>query len=83
MTCAACASSRVEPTPVLARSLPPIPAYVAPVKAPEPTVGGDPKVFAGQALVALDKANGRLVSARAWYEGVAQDYAATAGGIRR
>jgi hypothetical protein len=56
---------------------------VAPVKAPEPTVGGDPKVFAGQALVALDKANGRLVSTRAWYEGVAQDYAATAGGAPR
>ena len=83
MTCAACASSRVEPTPVLARGLPPIPAYVAPVKAPEPTVGADPKVFAGQALVALDKANGRLVSTRAWYEGVAQDYAATAGGVSR
>ena len=83
MTCAACASSRVEPTPVLAGSLPPIPTYVAPVKPPEPTVGADPKVFAGQALVALDKANGRLVSARKWYEGVAQDYAATAGGIRR
>jgi len=83
MTCAACASSRVEPTPVVARGLPPIPSYVAPVKAPEPTVGGDPKVFAGQALVALDKANGRLVSARAWYESVAQDYAATAGGISR
>jgi len=49
---------------------------VAPVKAPEPTVGADPKVFAGQALVALDKANGRLVSARKWYEGVAQDYSA-------
>jgi hypothetical protein len=56
---------------------------VAPVKAPEPTVGGDPKVFAGQALVALDKANGRLVSTRKWYEGVAQDYAATAAGISR
>ena len=83
MTCAACASSRVEPPPVVARGLPTIPAYVAPVKAPEPTVGGDPKAFAGQALVALDKANGRLVSARAWYEGVAQDYAATAGGISR
>ena len=83
MTCAACASSRVEPRPVVARGLPPIPAYVAPVKPPEPTVGGDPKVFAGQALVALDKANGRLVSTRAWYEGVAQDYAATAGGAPR
>ena len=83
MTCAACASSSVEPTPVLARGLPPIPPYVAPVKAPEPTVGADPKVFAGQALVALDKANGRLLSASAWYEGVAQDYAATAGGISR
>jgi len=83
MTCAACTSSRVEPTPVLARSLPSIPSYVAPVKAPEPTVGADPKVFAGQVLVALDKANGRLVSARKWYEGVAQDYAATAGGISR
>ena len=56
---------------------------MAPVKAPEPTVGGDPKAFAGQALVALDKANGRLASTRKWYEGVAQDYAATAGGIRR
>ena len=74
--CAACASSRVEPTPVAARSLPPIPAFVAPVKAPEPAVGGDPKVFARQALVALDKANGRLVSTRKWYESVAQDYAA-------
>jgi len=56
---------------------------LAPVKPPEPTVGADPKVFAGQALVALDKANGRLVSTRAWYEGVAQDYAATAGGAPR
>jgi hypothetical protein len=83
MTCAACASSRAETAPVLARALPPVPSYVAPVKAPEPTVGGDPKVFAGQALVALDKANGRLVSTRAWYEGVAQDYATTAGGISR
>ena len=83
MTCAACASSRAEPTPVLTRGLPPIPTYLAPVKPPEPTVGADPKVFAGQALVALDKANGRLVSTRAWYEGVAQDYAATAGGISR
>lgn len=83
MTCAACASSRVELTPVVPRGLPPIPSYVAPVKGHEPTVGGDPKVFAGQALVALDKANGRLVSTRKWYEGVAQDYAATAGGPRR
>ena len=83
MTCAACASSRVEPTPVIARALPPVPSYVAPVKAPEPSVGGDPKVFAGQALVALEKANGRLVSSRKWYEGVAQDYAAAAGGISR
>ncbi len=83
MTCAACANSSVEPTPVLVRSLPPVPSYVAPVKAPEPTVGADPKVFAGQALVALDKANGRLVSARARYEGVAQDYSAATGGLRR
>jgi hypothetical protein len=83
MTCAACASSRVEPTPVIARALPPVPSYVAPVRAPEPTLGGDPKVFAGRALVALHQANGRLVSTRAWYEGVAQDYAATAGGAPR
>lgn len=56
---------------------------MATVKPPEPKVGGGPKVFAGQALVALDKANGRLVSARKWYEDVAQDYAAAAGGFRR
>lgn len=49
---------------------------MARVKAPEPTVGGDPKVFAGQVLVALDKANDRLVSVRRWYDRVVQDYAA-------
>ena len=75
MTCAACASSGIEPTPVTARGLPAIPAFVAPVKVPEPSVGGDPKAFAGQALVALDKANGRLISTKRWYDGVREDYA--------
>jgi hypothetical protein len=71
----ACASSRVEPTPAISRGLPALPSYVAPVAVPEPKVGGDPKAFAGQALVALDKANGRLISTRKWYGGVVQDFA--------
>ncbi len=70
----ACAGSPARQA-VVSRDLPALPAYAVPVPPPAVRAGQDPKALAGAALVALDKANTRIVDLGQWYEGVRSDYA--------
>ncbi len=78
-----CASSPSNSRAVVFRDLPAPPDYLRPVKPPSVTAGQDPKALAGQALVALDKANTRLANAATWYAAIRAEYAdpkSSAGG---
>ncbi|MFA5897921.1 MAG: hypothetical protein WC829_02290 [Hyphomicrobium sp.] len=68
-----CATSPARP--VLNRDLPAFPGYGKPVTPPAIAAGQDPKALAGAALVALDKANGRIIDLGAWYAGLRRNYA--------
>lgn len=65
LTLSACAGSPSRA--VLQRSLPPAPAFMAPVAMPQAKAGEQAKAFAGRCVVALDGANGNLGRSRLWY----------------
>lgn len=60
--CAGCATYPGKHT------LPPAPAYMAPVAPPKVSTGDDARLVAGKALAGLNEANKRIVDGRSWYD---------------
>lgn len=72
-TLSACAASGSLPS---ARELPPLPGYVQPVAAPEPSSGDDAVAVAARERAARVRANQVISAVSAWYADLREQYRA-------
>lgn len=71
---AGCAGAPPPAPAPLARSLPELPAWAAPVNVPEPRVGDSLRVLYARERAGREDANRRLAGVPPWYAGVRRSF---------